>query len=351
MESLGLSMPQSWEDFVAMLEAFVHRDPDGNGKDDTGGLTAANMNTLEAVYLSVFPELSNTERGWLYEDGQWMPAYHAKSTGEALTKMQELYQKGLLAEDFGYISSAMAKEAFASGRVGAICMQYFAMLNYLNSLGRLDEAADMVGIMPPWPAPDGNRYRFTTSLHWSEIYFGAGVNNEKMKRILEILEWILSDDFESIWQYGLKDVDWRLVNGVPVPMEGKFISPLVKYPSMSVFSYLVEWKQDNQYETTDANRMAYRQENLEYAQEMLQWYEQNTKRVNYNYDIVFMSTPAKNNLMNNKLVQNEMAKVIMGYEDARTAWPKALDRIKGSTCLEEAIDEVTAEAKRFGIAP
>lgn len=68
MQNLGLSEPQSWEEFVDLLYAFVYEDPDGNGIDDTQGLATVNLYTLEVLYLSIFPELSNTERGWIYED-------------------------------------------------------------------------------------------------------------------------------------------------------------------------------------------------------------------------------------------------------------------------------------------
>lgn len=63
MDALNLSAPATWAEFRELLRAFVRDDPDGNGLDDTGGLIATHINTLEAVYLTLFPELSNTERG------------------------------------------------------------------------------------------------------------------------------------------------------------------------------------------------------------------------------------------------------------------------------------------------
>ena len=351
MENLGLSTPDSWEEFVAMLSAFVHEDPDGNGLDDTRGLTASHPNTLEAVYLSIFPELSNTERGWMYEDDQWMPVYNSVKTAEALQKMQDLYRQGLLSDQFFYNSGSMEVASFLEGKTGAICMQYITLVNYFAERGMLDEANDTIQILHPWPAPDGNRYHFTTSLHWSEVYFSSNVDNLKMSKLLEILNWLLSDEGAFLWQYGLEGTDWEYQNGEPVLLDDNTDSPMIKYPSLQVFKNLVNWNQNQQYEDTEANALQYGRENVLYAQQELQWFKENTKRVNYNYDIIFLSTPAKNNLVSNSFIQQKMFETIVGQEDARTAWPKALEELHQSTTLTGAIKEVTEEAARLGITP
>ena len=39
MEKLGLEDPQNWDDLYNIIKAFVEQDPDGNGQNDTIGLT------------------------------------------------------------------------------------------------------------------------------------------------------------------------------------------------------------------------------------------------------------------------------------------------------------------------
>ncbi|MEG2314629.1 MAG: extracellular solute-binding protein [Clostridia bacterium] len=349
LEKLDLSLPHSWGEFEALLRGFVQGDPDGNGKADTGGLVATHLNTLEAIYLPLFAELSNTERGWMYEDGQWMPSYCSKRTAPALEKVRQLYQEGLLAKEFVYLSTAEAIKAFANGKYGAICGQYYKVVNYMSDNGRQDEIADVVAILPTWPADDGNTYRFTTSLHWSESYFGANVSNEKMKLILSLYNWLLSDEFARIYEYGLEGVDWTWQAGKATPLGS--VSPLRKYPSLALLAQLVEWRQDEGYVTNDYNILTYGAAQLRYAQEMLAWFREHAQRVNYNFDIVFMSLPSKNSLVYNSVVQDEMVKVIVGQESALTAWPAALQRLRETTTLSQAITDVTREAEREGIKP
>nr|WP_143259833.1 extracellular solute-binding protein [Anaerofilum sp. An201] len=346
METLGLEEPQSWEEFVHLLQAFVNEDPDQNGVNDTGGLTSVHLNVLEAVYLSIFPELSNTERGWLYENERWMPVWASSRTGAALDQMQRLYRDGLLAPDFAYVTQKKAKEDFSQGRVGAIACQYYAMLKHLASEGELEKAQDMILVMRPWPAEDGNRYRFTTSLHWSETYFGGNVNRDKMERILQIYDWLLSDEFERIYRYGLEGTDWVWKGNEVQPLDETGNTVLLnKYPSLNIFGYLADWNQQDQYEDTSANALLFGKENVQYARELLRWYSENTVRVNYNYDIIFMSTPSKNRLISNRDVQREMVRAIMSHEQASLAWERSMQQFYADTTLQEAIDEVTAKAK------
>ncbi|MDD4851190.1 MAG: extracellular solute-binding protein [Gemmiger sp.] len=351
MEALGLSAPQSWAEFTEMLEQFVHGDPDGNGLADTEGLVSSHLNTFEALYLSTFPELSNTERGWMYEDGQWMPVYASKKTGAALQRVQDLYRAGLIVPNFAYMSTNEALDAFATGKAGAIAAQYYGLASYMIDLGMKDEAASYIEILPTWPADDGNTYRFTTSLHWSESYFGAGVSDEKMQRICQLYDWLLSDEYKNIQQYGLEGVDWDMVDGTPVLRDANALSPNLEYSSFVIFERLVRWNQQDQYTETPANKRRYGEAMLQDANEMLGWFATHAQRVNYNFDVIFMSVPSKNSLVYNREVQDDMVQVIMGDADAETAWQGKLAALRQNTTLTQAIADVTAEAAARGITP
>ena len=349
MDTLGLEEPQTWDEFTNVLRAFVEDDPDGNGQNDTKGLTAVNMSLLETVYLNEFPELCYTERGWMYEDEQWIPVYCSKNAKDALQLMQNLQKENLLDCDLAYTSRPKAAGDFIEGRTGAICIQYTELLDEFSERGKLPEAHSMIQVLKPWPAQDGNRYRFTTSLHWSESYFSATVDEEKMDRILQIYDWLLSPEFDILLAHGLEGVDYILEGDTYCALDTSQPSPMAKYPSLTLFSTLAEWNQDKQYELTEANIKRFGEENIRYAQELLQWYKENTIRVPYNDEIKFMSLPYKNNLVNNYVIQNKMLGIIFGEEPAVTAWPKALEELAEITPLREAIAEVTAQAEALGL--
>ncbi len=324
LEELKLELPQNDEEFREVLKAFTNSDFDGDGEKNTIGLATENMNTLEAIYLSVFPELSNIERGWMQEEGRWMPVYASKRTGEALAYTKELYDSGLLDRQFPYRTIPEAFSLFTEGKSGALCCQYFNLVKYWDETDPDHMSLDKIAVIKPWPAEDGNRYSFTSSLHWSELYFSSGVSDAKMDRILKLFDYLLSEEAKDLF-YHDGDTEWLNQN-----------------PSIEVFSTLVSWNQQEFYEKSPSAVGIYGEENLDYAIELMDWYRNNTTTVHYNNKITFLSTPSKLLLPTYQEIKDDMIQTIMGKKDAKKAWEEVLEKYRSETPLEAAIKEVTA---------
>lgn len=348
MEQLNLSQPQCWEDFEEILRSFVENDPAGM---DTIGLTTVNMSLMGSLFLNFFPELCYIEHGWMFENDRWMPVYCSENTKDMLQKLQDLYREGLLDPDLAYSSREKAVKAFLEGKAGAICIQYMDLVSAFAEEGQLAQAHEKIQVLKPWPALDGNRYRFTTNLHWSESYFGSSADAEKMDRIMQIYDWLLSPEFEDILSHGLEGIDWVRENGEIRSLSETAQDPILKYPSLALFCDLVQWDQEDQYQLTPRNVLRFGEENILYAQELLEWYAKNTVTLSSPDPVQGMSLPHKNNLVNNYVIHDNMLEVLFREEDARTAWPKALEELAQITPLREAIEEVTIQAKAQGITP
>ena len=63
LENLGMDVPTNWDEFVAVLEAFTFGDPDGNGENDTIGMTLPFVTGLEFDYYNRFIMQNSTGRG------------------------------------------------------------------------------------------------------------------------------------------------------------------------------------------------------------------------------------------------------------------------------------------------
>ncbi len=328
LKELGLDLPQNDEEFKEALRAFTESDFDGDGKKNTIGLATENMNTLEALYLSVFPELSNIERGWMQEEGQRLPVYASKRAGKALAYTKELYDSGLLDQQFPYRTIQEAFSLFIEGKSGALCCQYFNLVKkYWNEANPEDMSLDKLAVIKPWAAEDGNRYSFSSSLHWSEIYFSSGVSDEKMNKILELFDYLLSGEAKALF-YPEEDDQW-----------------MKKNPSIEVLSTLVSWNQQEFFEKAPYAVKIYGEENLDYATQLMNWYRNYTTPVHYDNRITFLSTPSKLLLPTYQEIKDDMIQTIMGKKDAEQAWEEVLEKYRSETPLEAAIREVTALAE------
>ena len=131
-EKLGLDIPTNRDELYDVMTAFVKNDPDGNGQDDTIGMTIYKdflngPGTGDA--LGLFNSFGCYPRIWV-EDGNGGLEYGSTTEGakEALTWMAKAYADGLIAMDFSSLDEPKAAEASVSGRSG---IQWGAMWNHM----------------------------------------------------------------------------------------------------------------------------------------------------------------------------------------------------------------------------
>lgn len=126
MDNLGLEMPKTLDDIEAILTAFVYDDPDGNGVDDTIGLTVEATEPIKTGghqygLEPVFAAFNAYPRYWM-EDANGEVYYGSTGEGmkEALALLQDWYSKGLIDREFATrIGSGETSAVFMSGQSGA----------------------------------------------------------------------------------------------------------------------------------------------------------------------------------------------------------------------------------------
>ena len=253
LENMGLDMPTNHEEFVEVLRAFTYGDPDGNGEDDTVGVIPREPNWGTQTITFPFYPVGSHGVYWDYIDGQWFPSAYSDKNLPGLIALNEIHQEGLI--DTDYVSMQSTQEPvdrFTQGRAGILLTQPLpnAVEIIHNTWKKFNPDVDMFEVTAfirdyPWPAPDGNRYHMNTIGFWAENFFAGTVSDAKQARILEIADYLLSDEGQMYTLYGIEGetyareegevVDLREVeDGVPVALERT-------YPSVSYFSRMVNW--------------------------------------------------------------------------------------------------------------
>ena len=98
LDKLGLEAPTNWAEYSAMLDAFAHNDPNGNGVDDTYGTSAAGFIGPEAPWTNYLPEFYQDAFPSFYSDadGVWHDGFGEPAMEAALARLNEGYTKGWL---------------------------------------------------------------------------------------------------------------------------------------------------------------------------------------------------------------------------------------------------------------
>ena len=123
LDKLGLEGPETVDDVVAIARAFMEQDPDGNGAADTFGLTGtlnpvqvpSNLHGFDAIFnaYGAFPEIFFRD-----ESGQIVYGSVQPETKEALARLAELYQEGVIDPEFATKDGGKANEIVVGGQGG-----------------------------------------------------------------------------------------------------------------------------------------------------------------------------------------------------------------------------------------
>ena len=120
MEKLGISEPETLEDYHEMFRKFTFNDPDGNGKDDTYGLTLKNVYDLQP-FMSA-KGIGGGYGGGYAEDqtGKWYLPWASDEAAEVYDFLADMYAEGLIDPNFATNGSSNCREMILSGRAGVM---------------------------------------------------------------------------------------------------------------------------------------------------------------------------------------------------------------------------------------
>ncbi len=315
VEDMGYSMPTSYQEFEELLYEFVHIYHPSKTGEKGKGLLVENLNKMEAVFLGVYPELSNLERGWIEEDGLVIPVYTSQNMGDALNMLQNLYREGLMDELFYQRTSLESLELFINGESLAFAIPIDVIIENWNALGGPQGISDYVEIMRPWPLENGDMYRFTTTSHWSEIYINSTMDEQKTQKILSILDYTISEEF-------INDIsDFNTANN----------------PSINFLGKTVMLGESFMYHNYELYPDIYPSDLIEELHAEEKWFVANTKTVPYFSEMNFLQYPGKEGMPSNQQVHSLIAEAILGDESAGVIWERSLSELYSEHNIESAI--------------
>jgi len=348
-EHLGFDKPQTFDEYLELAKAFVEMDPDGNGVDDTVGITFTNRNYLSAVFLSTVPEAAS--KTWKYEDGRWIPGYSSKDMMKGFNELSILWNEGVLDYNINTLTGYQGFERFCIGRTGMIFTQ--AKPRKIRDLSVTwkkyndSDLTDLIEVLPIWLNSEGKRFAFHEGKNfWSSSYFSSNVSDIKMEKILSLYDFLLSPEGQMSLKYGIPDVDFSIKGNKVERKDDRDIS--IKYPSIDVFRDLAIWSLNFTNWTKDEFSLNISPENI--MDMCMEQYLQSKAILNpVNMDIQYMKTPLKSRFERGDSIFDTFYKVMIA-DDPETEWNRQMDQLK-SEGLDQAIEEVNRKALEMGINP
>lgn len=238
--------PETWEEFQEMILAIIREDPENKG---VKGITSEGATMFSGILLPYASTIAASDGNKFYwkkdSDGIYRPAYFTDDLTSAFCLGREMYQSGVIDRDVVLQTSSSAHERFLQGENAAILHSggyggaYEDIGSHWEELYGRPYTED-VKALKLMPDVNGNKAYPAWGYAWSESFINAKVSEEKLDKILQIYDYLLSDEGAFFGTYGPEGDLYEIVDG-KVQMYDSHTFAADKYPSCGIFSMLVRW--------------------------------------------------------------------------------------------------------------
>lgn len=233
----------TWDEVKAMIKAVQEKDPGKNGPGNTFGITSEAW-AFPGVFMEILG-MAEDRNGYVKVNGSWMPYIATPEFLEELKFVAELYRDGYIWKDQMVVGGSEGADNFYGGRsfmfLGNNSPSWFngAFTKMLDNgiIKGTDQIAPMVVFSPK----DNKSFWLTqTEDYWTVTNISHKVDDEKLNRILDMWNWLLTEDGRKFRVAGIPGKDYKdKADGTmeilwPKNPDGSYKSP---YVDMAFYEY------------------------------------------------------------------------------------------------------------------
>lgn len=210
LDKLNLKVPSTVTELRDVLKAFVEKDPDGNGKNDTYGLAVfgATLNSASAPLSSAFGANKPT-----FEGDKMLIPWMTTGYRDMLEYFRGLYADKIITQEYSVQKFGQDTEMFQSGKAGVVGSSINGAWDIWTNTKKTDPKAEIL-TLPPLKGPGGDG-SFLPSGYLGGIMISSKVPKDKVEILLKYLDQSASQEFVDFERYGIEGKHHTKENGVP----------------------------------------------------------------------------------------------------------------------------------------
>lgn len=214
LDNLNLDVPETLDEYVEVLRAFTHNDPDGNGEKDTYGLTGDNNYRSFTPFFYAYGV--DPEAFMIQEDGTVKYGAVMPEVREVLELLQTLTKEGVIdPRMLTSIEESKVEEIIAQGKVGSFYrwIAYFNPDNNVNkSFKALNPDGEFISI-DPVKGPNGFASDRPSEVNgWA--FLGITAAAEDPETTMQVLDRMASPETYKLITFGKEGEHYEIVDGV-----------------------------------------------------------------------------------------------------------------------------------------
>ncbi|TDQ42949.1 extracellular solute-binding protein [Aureibacillus halotolerans] len=211
-DNLGLEAPETTEDFYEMMRAFTEDDPDGDGQDDTIGLT----DRSDLVY-GAFKTVSswfNTPNNWGEQDGKLMPEFMFPEYKQTMDYFKDLHENKYMNQDFPVTSKTDQQTLFKNGTAGAYIGSMGDVLSLYEDAKELNPDIEF-GVHNQIKGPNGEYQIWAIPGYGNMVMFPKSKveSEEELLKILGFFDALMTPENANLLYWGIEGENYEVVDG------------------------------------------------------------------------------------------------------------------------------------------
>ncbi len=203
LKTLNMQPPKTIADYESVLDAFINKDPDQNGKKDTIGLFARDLLGLDNTFAPYF--LKSGMAWYLNADRKLTPPELDPVYKQLLAKLAEWYKKGYIWRDFLTAKNEQGQEIVAQNKVGSFAGWYS---NILSGYEKLRQQVPEANYEPILLQGTGSNQLFTRSVLTKVV--GINKASKSQEAALKVLDYHATPEGRRTIYYGIQGESYTL---------------------------------------------------------------------------------------------------------------------------------------------
>lgn len=201
LEKTGLDVPTTVEETLEVLRAFKEL----GVKQPFAGRTSLK-------YADTFFGAYDVQPFWeLDKSGNPIPKYFdSENMKDAIGVYKTMYEEGLMHPEFLTQDSTQFKNIIQAGDAGMWSMNANTLVTWEQNLKQSVPDAD-IAIIPSPVGPDGGGGYIRSQDVMRSFLINAETENPE--KIIQFFDWMLTEEAETFFTYGIEDEDYTVENG------------------------------------------------------------------------------------------------------------------------------------------
>ncbi|MBP1043948.1 extracellular solute-binding protein [Vagococcus sp. BWB3-3] len=213
LDKLGLDVPTTTDELMAVAKAFTLDDPDGNGKADTTGFVDRS-DLIYGAFKTLGSYMGVPNKWAVDKSGKMTPEFDTEAYVETMDYMKELYDNSFINKDFAVTAKTDQQQNFAQGKAGIYVGALFDSKNLLNMAKDIQDGMELVlvnNITSTGKEEDRAIWAGNNGIGGLLSFPKSEVKDEaELKRILKFVDDLMTEESYALMTYGVEDVHYTV---------------------------------------------------------------------------------------------------------------------------------------------